>query len=134
MSRGLGRVQNRCISAIALAERKGGKGELPDTYDIVAHVYGIRPDADGAYLVTDAQHVAVKRALAGLQRKAMIIGFDRFGCGYPFDLHDGRRNHGYCWMSEGRARRWIREQGKSRDGFVKTFKAKMAAIGMKAPK
>jgi hypothetical protein len=61
MSRGPGRVQNGCLSAIAICERKGGKGELPTTYDIVAHVYRLTRDEDGNYWITDAQHVAVKR-------------------------------------------------------------------------
>jgi hypothetical protein len=131
MSRGLGWVQNKCISAIALAERKGGKGKPPDTYEIIAHVYQLDRDEDGSLWVTDAQHVAVKRALEGLQRKGMVIGFERMHCGHDHDPDDGRSNHAYCWMSAPRARQWIREQGKSRDGLVKTFKAKMHAIGMK---
>jgi hypothetical protein len=131
MSRGLGRVQNRCISAIAIHESKGGrasKGAPPlTTYDIAAFVYGLNDDD----AISDAQHVAVKRALEGLQRKGMVIGFERMHCGHDYDLYDGRSNHAYCWMSEGRARQWIREQSKGRAGLVATFKAKMLEIGMK---
>ena len=67
MSRGLGKVQSGCLMAIYWAER-GGKPP-PTTYDIAAAVYHTEVNDDG-YHLTDAQHVAVKRALEGLQRKA----------------------------------------------------------------
>jgi hypothetical protein len=38
-------------------------------------VYGIAPHEHGMRYVTDVQHVAVKRALQGLQSKGMVIGF-----------------------------------------------------------
>jgi hypothetical protein len=132
MSRGLGRVQNRCISAIAIHEGKGGggsKGEPPlTTYDIAGFVYNI----DDEDPISDAQHVAVKRALEGLQRKGMVIGFDRLHCGYGHNADDARSNHQHCWMTERWAQRLIREhEAKDRPVLVKTFKAKMRAIGMK---
>jgi hypothetical protein len=99
MSRGLGKVQNGCISAIALAERKGSEHLPPTTYDIAAHVYGLSDDD----AISDAQHVAVKRALEGLQRKGMVIGLERKFCGYGWHAFgDYRSDFGYCWMSERR--------------------------------
>ena len=126
MSRGFGRVQNGCLAAISEFERKR---KLPTTYDITAHVYGAKVEDDG-YWISDAQHVAVKRALAGLQRKGLVIALDRLYCrdDHPYD---GRSDRAYCWMSEKRAQRWIREQSKARGGMVARFKARMRDIGMK---
>jgi hypothetical protein len=72
MSRGYGRVQNGCQSAIYLAERAGEPP--PTTYDIAAKVYHVERDDDGYRYVSDAQHVAVKRALASLERQGKVIG------------------------------------------------------------
>jgi len=72
MSRGLGRVQWGCLLAIWRYEQRG---EQPTTFDIAADIYHVEPDEDGYRIVSDAQHVAVKRALAGLQRQGRVVGF-----------------------------------------------------------
>jgi hypothetical protein len=129
MSRGYGRVQSACLLAIAYAERAG---ELPTTYDIAAAVYRTEVNDDG-YHLTDAQHVAVKRALESLQRQGKVIGIASRYCHGIADTGDYRNHWRYCWMSEPRAQQWIREQDPERATWpgVKTFKAKMRAIGMK---
>jgi hypothetical protein len=114
MSRGLGRVQNGCLVAIWKYERRG---KLATAFDIAVEVYQVKPNEDGSRTITAAQHIAVKRALAGLQRKGRVIGF--------------RINHGerhFSWMSEKRAQQWVRNK-KNADRGVR---AKMRAIGMKA--
>jgi hypothetical protein len=63
----------------------------------------IKPDEDGDRIVSDAQHVAVKRALEGLQRKGLIIGFR--------DTHN-RGEHSdielcHVWMTEEGLARWL---------------------------
>ena len=126
MSRGLGRVQNRCLSAIALRERRGSKAKSPDTFEIIAFVYQLDRDGNGDFTYTDAQHVAVKRALAGLRRKGMVIGVDRQYCRPLIDrADDGRTDRGYCWMSEKRAQQFLREHPRTH------FKEEMLEIGMK---
>jgi hypothetical protein len=119
MSRGLGRVQTGCLVAIWEYERGRHchRRELPTTYDIANDVYRIEPDADGACWITDAQHIAVKRALAGLQRKGQVIGFRM----------DHSERH-FRWMSEKRAQQWVRDK-KNADRGVRE---KMRAIGMEA--
>jgi hypothetical protein len=114
MSRGPGWVQMACLWRIQKYEERG---ELPTTYDIAAAVYQAERADDGGYWLTNAQHVAVKRALAGLQRQGRIIGFRM----------DHRERH-FTWMSEKRAQQWVREK-KNADRGVR---AKMWAIGMKA--
>jgi hypothetical protein len=124
MSRGLGRVQNGCLTAIWDSERRG---ELPEAFDIAVAVYRIRPDEDGSLTITGAQHIAVKRALAGLQRKGRVIGFRV----YHHERH-------FRWMSETRAQRWVRDETKlahkhgRATGRIDYVRAKMCAIGMKA--
>jgi hypothetical protein len=113
MSRGLGRVQNGCLRTIWDYERRG---KLADAFDIAVAVYRVEPDEDGSLTISGAQHIAVKRALAGLQRKGRAIGF--------------RMNHGerhFTWMSEKRAQQWVRDK-KNADRGVRP---KMRAIGMK---
>jgi hypothetical protein len=61
-----------CLLAIWHYE---GKDEHPTTFDIAADIYKIKVAKDGTRWVSDAQHVAVKRALAGLQRKGRVTGF-----------------------------------------------------------
>jgi hypothetical protein len=107
-------VQNGCLVAIWECERRG-KQQPPTTFDIAAHIYHISPDADGAYCVTDAEHVAVKRALEGLQRQGRVIGLRM--------RHDERC---FRWMSEKRAQQWVREQ---RPEWAKRIRAKMRTIG-----
>lgn len=73
MSRGRGGVQASCLRAIQQREDAGAL--WPTTYTIACDVYRIEPNDDGNRLCLDAQHVAVKRALAGLQRRGLIVGF-----------------------------------------------------------
>ena len=73
MSRGFGRVQWGCLLAIWWYERE--RKHPPTTFDIAAWVYKIKRDKTGDRLISDAQHVAVKRALEGLQRKGRVVGF-----------------------------------------------------------
>jgi hypothetical protein len=117
MSRGFGWVQMACLWRIKKHDEE--RGELPTTYDIAAYVYQAERTDDGGYWLTDAQHVAVKRALEGLQRKGRIIGFRM--------KHDERT---YRWMSEKRAQQWVRD--KNNAGRAERVRAKMRAIGMKA--
>jgi hypothetical protein len=127
MSRGYGRVQNGCQAAIDDAERAGEPP--PTTYDIAADVYRVERDDDGYRYVSDAQHVAVKRALAGLERQGKVIGLAWRYCRDEW-FDDYRSLWVRCWFSERGAQRWVREQDPKRES-VKTFKARMRAIGMK---
>src|SRR5262245_16939544 len=102
MSRGLGRVQNGCLVAIWEYERKG---ELPTTLDIAVKVYRIEPGEDGWRIVSDAQHVAVKRALEGLQRQGRVVGFRTGRARDP--AHDGRTELCHHWMSPKGARTYL---------------------------
>jgi hypothetical protein len=72
MSQGFGWVQMACIFRIGKYEEAG---EHPTTFDLAAHIYQVKPAKDGLCYVSDAQHVAVKRALEGLQRKGRVVGF-----------------------------------------------------------
>ena len=59
--------------------------------------------------ISDAQHVAVKRALEGLQRKGLIMGFRTGrarGPGLGPDS-DGRTELCHHWMTAKRAAEWI---------------------------
>jgi hypothetical protein len=71
MSKGLGRIQRECLRVI---ERYEAEGKKPTTFTIVAEVYQIKPDRHGNRMVSDAQHVATKRALASLRRKGLAAG------------------------------------------------------------
>jgi hypothetical protein len=128
MSRGYGKVQSGCLLTIWWAERKGKPA--PTTYDIAADVYHVERDDDGCRYVSDAQHVAVKRALEGLRRQGKVIGVDKRYC-HDDHEYDGRSERALCWMSEQGARAWIHRQRKQRDGMVESFKAEMREIGMK---
>jgi hypothetical protein len=125
MSRGYGKVQNGCLIAIWHAEQAG---EMPSTYDIAAAVFRTEVNDDG-YHLSDAQHVAVKRALGGLQRQGKVIGIPQRFCGV--DVSDDRRsNYRYYWMTEKRAQEWVSEQSKDHPMAVTRFRDKMRAIGM----
>jgi hypothetical protein len=111
MSRGLGRIQEGCLVAIWQYEREG---KLPTTYNITAEVYHVARDDDGNRLVSDAQHVAVKRALEGLQRQGKVIGFRTDSARDPG--YDARTELCHHWMSERRANQWLAEQRKEING------------------
>jgi hypothetical protein len=49
-------------------------GKRPNTFNIAAEVYQVEPDQDGNRLISEAQHVATKRALASLRRKGLVAG------------------------------------------------------------
>ena len=63
------------MACLYIIKRYEDKAEWPTTYNIAAYVYQVKPDKDGNRWINDAQHVAVKRALEGLQRQGRIIGF-----------------------------------------------------------
>jgi hypothetical protein len=71
MSRGLGRIQRECLRVIESYE---AAGKEPTTFNIVAEVYQIKRDRQGNRTCNDAQHTAVKRALAGLRRIGLVAG------------------------------------------------------------
>jgi hypothetical protein len=128
MSRGLGWVQLACLEHIKGYEEDD---EWPTTYDIAAAVYEVKPDEDGLSYVTDAQHVAVKRALEGLQRQGRVIGLARRYCDEnPLAVYDKRSLYSCYWMSERRVQQWIRKQDRLHDTLIERIKKKMQAIGM----
>jgi hypothetical protein len=67
MSRGLGCVQRACLGRILKYEEEGKR--WPTTFNIAAEIYQIKRKAKGNRLVSNAQHVATKRALESLQRQ-----------------------------------------------------------------
>jgi hypothetical protein len=71
MSAGLGYIQRGCLRVI---EEYEAAGKRPTTFNIAADVYRVRPDRDGNRMVSDAQHVATKRALASLRKKGLVSG------------------------------------------------------------
>lgn len=71
MSRGLGRIERECLRVI---ENYEAAGKEPTTFNIAAEVYRVRRDKQGNRMITNPQHVSVKRALAGLRRKGLITG------------------------------------------------------------
>jgi hypothetical protein len=81
MSKGFGRTQRECLRAI---------DRYPwgaTTYTIAADAYDVPPDRDGNRMISEAQHVATKRALAGLRRAGLVTG--RQDMGYVRRLRDG---------------------------------------------
>ena len=131
MSRGLGRVQWGCLTAIWRYERKG---DMPTTYDIAADVYHLTLDD----AISDAQHVAVKRALEGLQRKGQIIGF------HTHSRRGDRSELCHHWMSPKGAQAYVDELRDNVECFRKNgfdpwwprmmlarFLRKAETIGMK---
>jgi hypothetical protein len=152
MSRGPGWVQLACLQHIKEYEEDD---DWPTAYDIAAAVYQVKPDEDGISYVTDAQYVAVKRALEGLQLQGRIIGFRtlrRRGAmrdyidkdGKPFRIPDDHRaERCHHWMTEKRAQQYVRDQldmahkimrmgwfGGGGIAFAERIKKKMQAIGM----
>src|SRR3954471_23830913 len=71
MSKGLGYIQRGCLRVI---EEYEAAGKRPTTFNIAAEIYRVRPDGRGNRMVSDAQHVAIKRALASLQHKGLVSG------------------------------------------------------------
>lgn len=83
MSRGLGRIQRECLRVIESYE---AEGKRPTTFNIACDVYQVERDHDGNRWCNDAQHTAVKRALANLRRKGLVSGQQEVTV-----LADGRR-------------------------------------------
>ena len=139
MSRGLGQTQQACLKVIRRCE-DSDDAWWPTTYNIAAEVYQIAPDADGNRWVSDAEHVATKRALESLQRKGLIIGF-RAGQQRILGV-DGRTELCHSWMTEKGLARWLKRERKSaasafypegRQHFLlraERIAAKAKAIGM----
>lgn len=78
MSRGHGKVQQRLLDIL------NGDDRAFETFELTARVFDVSSNEDGEILVTDAQLVAVRRALQRLACERVIRSFGRgFG--------DGRR-------------------------------------------
>ena len=71
MSKELGHIQQGCLRVIGEYE---AAGKTPTTFNIAAEVYRIRPDRHGNRMVSEAQHVAIKRALASVRQKGLVSG------------------------------------------------------------
>ena len=104
MGRGMGRVQRACLSTVDQYERDG---RWPTTFNIAAEVYAVPADEDGNRWVTEAQHVAVKRALRVLQRKGLLIGLR---LGHRRSQSDDRMELCYHWMTETGLAKYLAEQ------------------------
>jgi hypothetical protein len=63
---GLGRIQRGCLRVIEECEAAGRR---PTMLSIASEVYRVRPDR-----LSEAQHVATRRALASLRRKGLVSG------------------------------------------------------------
>jgi len=72
MSRGLGRIQRECLRVIEVYLEANGRP--PNTFNVTVEVYQIKRDRHGNRTCNDAQHTAVKRALASLRRKGLVTG------------------------------------------------------------
>jgi hypothetical protein len=75
MFKGLGRIQRGCLRVIAEYE---AAGKRPTTFNIAAEVYRVRRDQRGNRMVSEAQHVGTKRALASLRQKGLVTGQQHF--------------------------------------------------------
>jgi hypothetical protein len=139
MSRGLGRVQKGCLRIIG---EWRVEGEWPTTFDIAAEVYQIKPNKDGVRYVSDAQHVAVKRALESLQCLGLVIGARLHRAG-----DDDRTELAHHWMTVNGARKYLKQMiefaatlahldldPNSTLRQIDRFKAKAKAIGMRLEK
>jgi hypothetical protein len=129
------------MACLHFIRRYDAKEELPTTYNIAAYVYQVKPDKRGNRWINDAQHVAIKRALEGLQRMGKVIGFRTQRARDP--MRDGRTELCHHWMTEQRANEWLaQERRHMRDAVHPEYFAeridrvtqKMRAIGMKPSK
>ena len=68
MSRGTGYIQRRLLSILSQAS------EPVSTFDLVAGVYDVQPDAAGNYWLTDPQLSSVRRALGTLAKNGAVSG------------------------------------------------------------
>jgi hypothetical protein len=63
---GLGRIQRGCLRVI---EEYEAAGKRPTMLNIASEVYRVSPDR-----LSEAQHVATRRALASLLQKGLVSG------------------------------------------------------------
>jgi len=66
MSRGLGRLQRAVLKLLE-------ENRHFDTREIAELAHAVEPDENGVCVVTDAQYVSVRRALAALARQGMAM-------------------------------------------------------------
>lgn len=71
MSRGLGWLQRAVWNMLDAEDRR------MDTFEIAATVYSVQRDEGGNRWVSDAQHAAVRRALASLARQGKAVRLGR---------------------------------------------------------
>ena len=98
MSCGLGRIERACIEAIH--HREEACESPPTTFTVACDADGVQPDDGGNRLCSAAQHVAVKRALAGLRRKGLVTSLR--DTTRARSIYDGRAQTCCLWMSPGR--------------------------------
>jgi hypothetical protein len=111
----MGRIQRECLRLVQ-------EWEEGTTYDIGAKVYRVKPSKDGFCYLSDAQHVAVKRALEGLQRKGLIIGFRTQQRRSP---DDGGTELCHTWMTKTGLAKWLAKQREA-VGLVNVFNPEYA--------
>ena len=96
MPKGLGRIQRGCLRILGEYE---AAGKRPTMLNIASEVYRVRPDR-----LSEAQHVATRRALTRLRQKGLVSGQGRIlfawvmpqsladsGSGQPSKRIDGPR-------------------------------------------
>jgi hypothetical protein len=133
MSRGLGRIERECLRVI---EEYSSRRKRVTTNRIVAKVYQVKPDRRGVLIINDAQHTAVKRALAGLRRKGLVKGQQAVG-----RCPDGRMTLARCSNIDGSAVRecyWSTPASPDLDvtddpGNVKSHARLAVELGMSMP-
>jgi hypothetical protein len=89
MSKGLGRIQRGCLRVLGEYE---AAGKRPTMLNIASEVYRVSPDR-----LSDAQHVATRRALTSLRQKGLVSGQGdiQFAPEGPQRLADARFRDGY---------------------------------------
>jgi len=115
------------MRSIRLREDAGAR--WPSTYTIVADVFQIERAADGNRLCSDTQHAAVKRALASLHRKGLIIGFRDVSLAR---YYDGRIEQCYIWMTGAGLARWLARQQAEADASLSKKPAYAADVTARA--
>ena len=121
MSRGLGAVQLGCLASIAKHEgafnpkAERSIGDWPTTFTIAYDVYAVKSDRHGDRMCSEAQHVAVKRALSGLQRMGKIIGVRNTNY---IDPGTGHAMRGSIWMTRAGLLHYLRWQNEEASRFT----------------
>ena len=80
---------------LRVIEEYKAAGKTPTTFNIAAEVYRVRPDRHGNRMVSDAQHVATKRALAALRRMGLVTGQQHLALARS--ISDGRSERCCFW-------------------------------------